>query len=189
MSKEQFAALWKIEPKQSFLQLEQYFKYGDQGMVFWKRNRYNNNVPTVAKQNRFGVKRLPTDDMNMVMTHGFQNTFNQKKQEKDAYYKYLKKMTSKTIKNSFKNIPNTRGSALRDSYNQTNIFRQNNSLPRLQELDNLKKLVQKSKVFDRENPYEDVRRSVKLSHSSLGTRKEKNSQISAYFKEKKNFKC
>ena len=79
---------------------------------------------------RFGVKRLPTDDMDKIMTHSFQKTFLMQKLERDQYFENLKMLAHKNLRSSHLAIPQTRSSLLRDEYKK-NIFTNNMSMPKI----------------------------------------------------------
>lgn len=58
---------------------------------------------------QFGQGTLPSDNMNMVMTHEFQNDFNQKMNDKRMINMELEKIAKMTSKNYKHNIPLTKG--------------------------------------------------------------------------------
>lgn len=72
---------------------------------------------------QFGQGTLPSDNMNMVMTHEFQQNFNQKMNDKKMINAELEKIAKMTQKNQKFNIPLTTAQAIRMNYTKNQLQR------------------------------------------------------------------
>ena len=89
--------------------------------------RDTNKLPLHILANKlavqFGQGSLPSDNINMIMTHEFQNNFNQKMQDKAMINLELEKIAKMTSKYHKHNIPMTKAMSIRMNHTKQEMQR------------------------------------------------------------------